>query len=115
VPKFLVDESTGVRIAELLKDLGYDTYSVAQKIRGATDQRVLSKAVREKRILITNDKELASLAILQRPLGIILLRLSDERTNIKLQVLRKVLIEYGNKIEGNLIVASEKKVRIRPI
>ena len=62
---------------------------------------------------VTNDKELASLAMLQKPPGVILLRLSDERTY---QVTsRKVLNEYSDKIEGHLIVPSERRIRIRPI
>lgn len=69
----------------------------------------MHKTVQEKRVIVTNDKELASLAIFQKPAGIILLRLSDERTNIKLRVVRKVINEYVNKIDGNLIVASEIK------
>lgn len=115
MPKFLVDESTGVRVANLLNDLGYDTYSVTKKMRGSSDQAVLDKAVQEKRVIVTNDKELASLAMLQKHPGVILLRLSDERTGIKLRVFRKVLDEYADKIEGHLIVASEKSIRIRPI
>jgi len=51
--------------------------------------------------------------MLQKPPGVILLRLSDERTY---QVTsRKVLNEYSDKIEGHLIVPSERRIRIRPI
>ena len=84
-------------------------------MRGASDQTVLSEAVQEKSVIVTNDKELASLAMLQKPPGIILLRLSDERTSIKSRAVRKVLNEYADKIEGNLIVASERSIRISPI
>ena len=83
-------------------------------MRGASDHTVLSKAVQEKRVIVTNDNELVSLAMLQRPPDVILLRLSDERTSIKLRVVRKVLGEYADKIEVRLIVASERSVRIRP-
>ena len=115
MPKFLVDESTGVKIADFLSDLGYNAYSVTQEMRGSSDQAVLDKAVQEERVIVTNAKELASLAMLQKPPGVILLRLSDERTSIKLRVARKVLNEYADKIEGHLIVASERNIRIRPI
>jgi len=115
VPKFLVDESTGVSVAELLKELGYDTYSVTEEIRGAPDQVILNRAIREGRVIVTNDKEFASLALSYRAAGILLLRLTDERTDVKLRVVRRVLNEYPNRIEGSMIVATERRIRIRSI
>ena len=115
MPKFLVDESTGVRAAELLKQFGYNTYSVTEKMRGVPDQEVLNRAIQEGRIIVTNDKGLAHLALSYRPAGILLLRLADERTEVKLRIVRIVLNEYLDKIEGSMIVATERSIRIRPI
>lgn len=115
MPKFLVDESTGGGVSKLLQELGYDAYSVTEEMRGAPDQAVLNRAIQEGRVLVTNDKELASLALSYRPSGIVLLRLADERTDVKLRIVRRVLNDHRNKIEGSMIVATERRIRIRPL
>lgn len=60
--KFLVDESTGVQAARFLKSKGFDTLSATEKMRGFPDSEVLDRAIAQNRIIITNDKELASFA-----------------------------------------------------
>jgi predicted nuclease of predicted toxin-antitoxin system len=48
--RFLVDESTGRKICELLKAAGHDTIFVGDAMPGSTDEAVLAWAEREKRI-----------------------------------------------------------------
>ncbi|MGR3311427.1 MAG: DUF5615 family PIN-like protein [Candidatus Brocadiales bacterium] len=55
--KFLVDESSGKKVAEALVQDGFDTVSVSQLMRSAKDNIVLKKASKDARILITNDKD----------------------------------------------------------
>lgn len=110
-----MDESTGATVAELLRRMGYDALAVVDEMRGAKDESVLSRAHQEGRILVTNDKELASLASSYSPVGVLLLRLEDEKTEVKLRTVERVVTEHGDRMEGSLIVASEKRIRIRPI
>jgi predicted nuclease of predicted toxin-antitoxin system len=115
VDKFLVDESSGAKVAQLLRAAGYDVLAVVEEMKGTTDEVVLSRALGEDRIIVTNDKELASLAISYRAAGVLLLRLRDERTEPKLRVVRRVLERYSSRMHGSMIVASEKRIRIRPL
>lgn len=55
--RFLVDECTGPRVARWLRDQGHDVFSIYEEARGLDDGDVLAMAVREDRILITNDTE----------------------------------------------------------
>lgn len=58
--RFLVDESTGRRLNELLKRSGHDSIFAGDVLPGADDEAVLSKAEKEKRVLITDDKDFGS-------------------------------------------------------
>ncbi len=51
--KFLVDESTGKKVAQAIQEEGYDTISVIDEMRGAGDFEIIKKAIREERIIVT--------------------------------------------------------------
>ena len=46
-----------------------------------------------------------------RHFGVILLRLSDERTPAKIDVLARLLEQYGERIQHSFVVATEEHVR----
>lgn len=113
--KFLVDECTGILVARKLKDLNFDSISVIECMTGAEDEEVLRRAVKEGRVIITNDKDFGRLAGFFKPPGIILLRLKDESIENKVKIVSFVVASYGEAILGNFMVVSEKKIRIRKI
>jgi predicted nuclease of predicted toxin-antitoxin system len=115
--KFLVDESTGSAVASYLRAAGYDVLSAAESMSQAIDELVLDKAVEEQRILITNDKDFGELVFRsgKKFFGVILLRLRDESSENRVRVTKAVLKNFSDRIKGNFLVASEKRVRIRGI
>ena len=113
--KFLVDECVGISVSKKLKQMNYDSISVIECMRGAEDEAVVKKAIEENRIIITNDKDFGRLAGFQKPPGIILLRTKDESVKNKVKLISFVVETYGEKICGNVMVVSEKKIRTRPI
>jgi len=113
--KFLVDESTGIEVAQQLRQMGYDAVSVIKTMKGASDIAIIKKAKQEDRIVITNDKDFGWLAAIYKPPGIIILRLSDESTRNKTQVTLRVIKNPSYRIYGCLVVATEKKIRIRKL
>lgn len=112
--RFLVDECTGPSVARWLREQGYDVASIYEQARGADDVMVLTLAVQEQRIIITSDKEFGTRVVRDRQThcGIILLRLQDERVANKIRVLSEVLRDYSDLLAGNLVVASEGRIRI---
>ena len=78
------------------------------------DDAILEKAVVENRILITNDKDFGEMVFRGRKVhkGIILLRLENERTVNKIDLLKRLLEQYADRLAGNFVVASETTVRI---
>lgn len=55
--RFLVDECTGPKVAQWLRQQGHEIFSVYDKARGIEDDEIIQKAYAENWILITNDKD----------------------------------------------------------
>jgi predicted nuclease of predicted toxin-antitoxin system len=113
--KFLVDECTGSYVSKKLQEMNFDCLSVIECMRGAEDEDIIKRAVAEGRVIITNDKGFARIAEFYELEGIILLRLRDESAQNKVKITTAVIASYLQKIQGNLLVVSEKKIRVRPL
>jgi predicted nuclease of predicted toxin-antitoxin system len=114
--RFIVDESTGSSVVECLRDAGHDVLAVAETMPQADDSDILARALREERILITNDKDFAELVFRSRQghHGVVLLRLHEESAANRVRVAEAVLAEYADRLAGHFTVATEGGVRIRP-
>ena len=112
--RFLVDECTGSKVAQWLRDANYEVFSVFDKARGMTDDEVLTKAFVENWVLITNDKDFGEMIFRERRghHGIIFLRLDDERAANKIKVLEQLLENYADKLPEQFVTVTETKVRI---
>lgn len=111
--RFLVDECTGPKVAEWLRDDGHEVFSVFDQARGVPDDEVLAKALTGNWILITNDTDFGELVFRERRRhhGIIFLRLDDERAANKIKVLRQLLASYAEKLPEQFVTVTETKVR----
>lgn len=111
--RFLVDENTGPKVARWLKEQGYEVYSVYEQARGLDDESIIQKAFNENYVLITNDKDFGEKVYREnyKHNGIILLRLEDERPEIKIEVLKLLFENYSNRLADNFVVVTETKVR----
>jgi len=110
-----VDESAGIKVHLALKGKGYDSKSAIEELRGAKDLEIIEVAKKENRILITCDKDFGRLALLYKPPGAIILRLSDERAKNKVKYLLLTIERYKERLYGSLIIITEYKVRFRKI
>lgn len=111
--RFLVDECTGPNVAKWLRDQGYEVFSVFEQARGADDEAIIKKAASEKWVIITNDRDFGQKIFRDyKPhSGVIFLRLKDERTEIKIDTIRRLLRQYGSRVKDQYIVVSETRVR----
>ena len=110
---FLVDECTGPTVARWLRTLGHDVFSVYDEARGSMVEELLSRAVTEDRILITNDKDFGELVFRERwpHRGIVLLRLDDERAADKIAALERLLVHHAERLAGRFVVVTESAAR----
>ena len=111
--RFLVDECTGPKVAAWLRSKGHDVFDVFGQARGSTDSEIIEKAYQEDRILITNDKDFGEKVFREKlpHHGIILLRLENERTPEKIDVLDRLLTNYNENLRDQIVVVTEKLVR----
>ena len=111
--RFLVDECTGPAVASWLRDRNHDVFSVFDEARGMDDDDVISKALDENRILITNDKGFGDKVYRDGRLhkGVILLRLEDERPASQIRVLSRLLENYSSRIPDSFLVVTERQIR----
>lgn len=111
--RFLVDECTGPAVARWLREQGHEVFSVYEEARGVDDDCVIQKAFRENWILITNDKDFGEKIYREQypHRGIIILRLEDERSTNKIEILRRLIEAYSDKLPDRFIVVSETQVR----
>ena len=111
--RFLVDECTGPAVAAWLRDNNHEVFSVFEDARGMDDDDIIQKAGEEHWILITNDKDFGDKVYRDGRLhkGIILLRLEDERSASKIQVLSRLFQSYLNRLPDSFVVVTERQVR----
>lgn len=77
------------------------------------DSEILKIARREKRILITNDKDFGELVFLQKQLaaGVILFRIKGQQVSEKVRYAQILLENYRGKLAGHFVVVADKKIR----
>lgn len=113
--RFLLDESADLPLADYLTTRGHDVTSVVRDHpRSIADTEVLAIARRERRVLITNDKDFGELVFRRRLMhsGVILFRLEEEPLAVKQYWLRRVLEDVAEPI-GEFIVITESGIRVR--
>lgn len=115
MPKFIVDECTGIAVAHFLRDQGFDTVSVSEESPQTSDRAILQRAVAEQRIVVTNDKDFGDMVFRDNypHCGVLLLRLADDGVITKLQVVAAVLNQYVDRLQNRFVVATEQNIRIR--
>ncbi len=115
--KFLADENLEKPIVDWLREKGYDVLYITEKTPSIKDEKIIQLALKENRILITNDKDFGELVFHygQITSGIILIRSKDKSSQKKLELVKQLLKEIKNKISGNFIVVNENGIRIKKI
>ena len=115
--KFLVDECVGLSTITLLRKLGYSVVTAKEvHLGGKSDIEILKWAIKERRILITEDIDFGNITLYPPKLhhGIILLRFRHKSENKIHNVLVKLLKELKSKnFKKTLIIVDAEKYRLR--
>jgi predicted nuclease of predicted toxin-antitoxin system len=112
--QFLADESCDFAVVRALRSAGYDVVAVSDMAPRAEDTDVINLAVRESRILLTEDKDFGQLVYAHgmETIGVIFLRFpSHARKQIAKDVTRMVKKE-GDKLIGSFVVVQPGRIRI---
>lgn len=113
--RLLADECCDGDLVLLLRQAGHDVRYVAEGDAGRGDDEVLQLAVREDRVLLTEDTDFGELVVrLGKPaLGIILLRLAGEPPTVKAARVRLLLEAHADRLWNHHVVVGRDRFRFR--
>ena len=115
--KFLADVNVERHIVDSLRKENFDVKWIPDFDASMSDEDLLRLANKEKRILITNDKDFGEVVFYQRRIsyGIILIRIKGHVVQPKIKLLKKILRDHRTKIPNHFVTITDKKIRITPL
>ena len=115
--RFLADENFLGDAVTALREAGHDIVWIRTDAPGSTDREVLTRAVAERRILLTFDKDFGDLAYrcrLPATCGIVLFRISLPSPSIAVHLI-KTILQSRNDWAGHFSVVEENRLRMRAL
>jgi predicted nuclease of predicted toxin-antitoxin system len=112
--RFLADESCDMAIAGALRAQGYDVVVLNEFTSRSVDSQVITQTFRDKRILLTEDRDFAQLAFGSNPesAGIILMRFQRTNTKKLQEAITRLIEERGSEVENAFVVMQPSHIRI---
>ena len=115
--RFKLDENLPSEMAFLFRRAGHDALSVLdQGLGGAQDSEIASICLRERRAIVTFDKDFADLRTYppRNYSGIVVFRLHSQARDHVLGVARRFLRSLEQaELEGHLWIVEESAIRVR--
>lgn len=115
---FLANENFPLASINRLRNANHNVASVLEDSPGARDHEVLSRAQREKRIILTFDRDYGELLYRQNlagPSGIAYFRFDPATPLEPAEILLELVAMEGISLTGKLTVVERKGIRQRPL
>ena len=111
---FVADESCARPVLQALREAGHDVVAIAEIARGATDDQVLERALKEKRVLITEDRDFGELVYARgrSSAGVILVRFPSQARRAKSATVIEAVSRLGSRLRDAFTVVEPGRVRI---
>jgi len=111
---FLADESCAGPVIRALRDAGHDVVAIAEVARGATDEQVLERALNEKRVLVTEDRDFGELVYARgrSSAGVILVRFHSRARQAKRATVVEAVAKLSSRLRDAFTVVEPGRVRI---
>ena len=111
--KFLADANIESKVVQFLIYSGYEVKWVLEDNPFLSDEDILEISYKEKRILITNDKDFGELVYkdYRNTFSIILLRVEQNDVMVKIRIVENLVTKHKDKIENKFVVANKNKIR----
>jgi predicted nuclease of predicted toxin-antitoxin system len=115
--RWLVDECVDADLAVALRQSGHDVIYMSEAAPRTTDLEVLSRAAKENRLLLTEDKDFGDLVFRQaKPVrGIVLIRIDPSRRSRKVERLQAAIDRFGDTLFGRYTVIEDARFRSRSL
>jgi len=113
--RLLADENISLKTVQTLKQQGIDITSIRDAKPGATDREVVKIANREKRVIVTFDKDIGEILIRNgfKAPGLILLRINKTPDEVARRLLH--LLRRKMPLEDKVVVVQEGRIRVLPL
>jgi len=110
----LADESCAGPVIRALLEAGHDVVAIAEVAKGATDEQVLERALNEKRVLITEDRDFGELVYARgrSSAGVILVRFHSRARRSKPATVVEAVARLGSRLRDAFTVVEPGRVRI---
>jgi predicted nuclease of predicted toxin-antitoxin system len=101
-------------VVRALRAAGYDVSAISELAPQTTDPEVIALAVREHRVLLTEDKDFGQLvdAELRKSSGVILVRFPASERNALPAAILETAKELGDSLTGLFVVLTPRRIRI---
>ena len=111
--KFIADVNIEKAIVDYLLESGYDIKWIPDYNCKIFDEDLIKLANKEKRILITNDKDFGELVFLQKKIsfGVILIRVKGQFTKDKVSLIKVLLKDHRDKLLNHFVVVTKTRFR----
>jgi predicted nuclease of predicted toxin-antitoxin system len=116
--RLLADENIPLETVRALRSAGHDVYSATEAEPGAADLRLLERAIREDRLIVTFDRDFGELAVrgTNRPAaGVLLLRISPKSADEVTRLLLDLLTQSDMTWRDHISIVDGIHVRQRPV
>ena len=112
--QFLADESCDFAAGRALREAGHDVIAVAETFPRAEDSSVLARALQERRILLTEDKDFGRLVYSssQASAGVLLFRFPARSRGALAKAAADLVRQKGNQLSGRFVVVQPGRVRV---
>jgi predicted nuclease of predicted toxin-antitoxin system len=113
--KILLDACVCGTVRDALMQAGHDLVWAGEWPDDPGDAEILARAHRERRLVITLDKDFGELAIVRRQPHAGILRMVDLSVTRQAEACLEALLAYGDEMTAGAIITVEPgRVRIRP-
>src|SRR3972149_4347450 len=112
--RFLADESCDFAVVRALRAAGHDIAAVADISPQADDETVMDLAVRDERLLITEDKDFGQLvyANARASGGVVFLRFPAKARAAMAKAVVELVRRRGDHLLGRFVVVQPGRIRI---
>ncbi len=114
--KFLLDSCISFFAVKKLREEGMPAVWIPETGQDPGDEAIIEKAIREKYVLVTADKDFGELVFLKGMNSPTIIRLVNIPAKRQGELLMRIIAKYRKEIETLSIITADKyRVRIRPM
>ncbi len=113
--RFIIDVNVGRSIEKILIERGFDVISVRDIDPRMTDAEILNRAVKDDRIVVTQDKDFGELIYNSGKLhaGVLLLRMEGESRESRSKLFQEIIEKHIHILANHFCVYHNSSLRVK--